>query len=321
MKSNIKRLESLLDQQEAAIRDAFLAFIEQATSDRVIAEVTAKLEQGDFNAALQIADAYVAQMAVVLPTAFQAVGAATAAELATAAPDVLVSLHFDPTHPRAAEIMRSRKLEMIQEFGEEQRLAARQAMEQAYMQGTGTSGMARAFRDSVGLTRYQERAVQRYADALRRGSREALDRSLRDRRFDRTVRNAIERDKPLTEEQIAKMVDRYRQRYRAYRAEVIARTESVRVMSEAREEATQQAIEQIGGDRKDVKRTWRTTGDGRTRDSHRAMSGQERGMDEPFRSGAGNALRYPGDANAPLSDSAQCRCVLTYDLGVSSVQQ
>ena len=38
------------------------------------------------------------------------------------------------------------------------------------------------------------------------------------------------------------------------------------------------------------------------------MGGQLRRRGVPFRSGNGNALRYPGDPQAPASDVIQCRC-------------
>jgi hypothetical protein len=46
------------------------------------------------------------------------------------------------------------------------------------------------------------------------------------------------------------------------------------------------------------------------RGSHRAMHGQTRGVDEPFESGAGFSLMYPGDVNAPPEETIQCRCTV-----------
>jgi hypothetical protein len=44
------------------------------------------------------------------------------------------------------------------------------------------------------------------------------------------------------------------------------------------------------------------------------MNGQLRAFGEPFLSGNGFELAYPGDANAPGSETINCRCVVTTTL-------
>jgi uncharacterized protein with gpF-like domain len=146
---------------------------------------------------------------------------------------------------------------------------------------------------------------------LENNSTSALGRALRDRRFDASVERAVAAGEPLEPEQIDRMVGRYRDRMLAMRAETIARTESLSVVSLARHEATKQAMEQAGFSADEVKRTWRATKDKRTRDSHSEMDGQTVGFDEPFVSGDGNELMYPGDPSAPASDRINCRCTVT----------
>jgi uncharacterized protein with gpF-like domain len=53
---------------------------------------------------------------------------------------------------------------------------------------------------------------------------------------------------------------------------------------------------------------WQTRGDEQVRESHAAMDGQCVSIDEPFISGDGNELQYPGDPSAPPSDTYNCRC-------------
>lgn len=57
------------------------------------------------------------------------------------------------------------------------------------------------------------------------------------------------------------------------------------------------------------KKVWIATLDGRTRDSHRKLDGQEVDPDEPFRSMYGK-IRYPGDTRADPRDVWRCRCSL-----------
>lgn len=311
-KAELDRLDRLLASQEKVIRDAFRTFIMEATDDRVIQAVADRIDAGDLNGAMTIADSYIAQMATTLPAIFQTFGAATAVELAALIPDGVSAISFDPTWPRAAEIMRSRRLEFINEFTEEQRTVTRAAMTGAFETGQSTIGAARAFRDSMGLTQYQQRVIADYADKLRVGSADALQAVLRDRRFDRTVEASIRSGEPLTEKQIGRMVDRYRARWRIYRSEVIARTEAVRTMSEAREESLQQTLTQTGIPQSEVEREWHAIIDGRTRNSHAVMNGQKRGINERFLTGANVPIMYPGDPAAGISETAQCRCMVTF---------
>jgi hypothetical protein len=51
---------------------------------------------------------------------------------------------------------------------------------------------------------------------------------------------------------------------------------------------------------------WQTRGDEQVRESHAAMDGQCVSIDEPFISGDGNELQYPGDPSAPPSDTYNC---------------
>jgi SPP1 gp7 family putative phage head morphogenesis protein len=58
------------------------------------------------------------------------------------------------------------------------------------------------------------------------------------------------------------------------------------------------------------KKEWLTTIDGREREWHQTMDGQIKDLNEPFVSGQGNLLMFPGDPNAPANEVIQCRCAL-----------
>jgi hypothetical protein len=61
-------------------------------------------------------------------------------------------------------------------------------------------------------------------------------------------------------------------------------------------------------------KSWRILGGPKTRDTHTAINGQERGVDEPFDLVSGMAL-YPGDGSlgAPLVEIINCRCTAIYN--------
>ena len=227
-------------------------------------------------------------------------------------PEGTVAVDFDPTNPRAAAIIRENRLQFVREMAAEQRRATTQALTRAMTNGAGPIETARAFRDSIGLTAYQENAVANYRRLLVARDRAALSRELRDRRSDRTVENAISRDKPLTEKQIDSMADRYRKNYRQMRAETIARTEGTTAASLARDESLQQMIDQTGIDTQRIEEIWNATRDKRTRDWHRSMNGQTVPHGGLFTDGLGNKLRRPGDPQSPAATRINCRCVKTF---------
>lgn len=55
---------------------------------------------------------------------------------------------------------------------------------------------------------------------------------------------------------------------------------------------------------------WDPIVDDATRDSHLEMEGQVKPLNEPFITGAGNKIMFPGDTNAPIEEWINCRCNL-----------
>ena len=124
-----------------------------------------------------------------------------------------ITIGFDRVNERAVRHMQSERLRFIREFTNEQREANRFALVDGIERGLNPIEQARNFRSSIGLTSYQQTAVQNYRKLLERGAAEALSRGLRDRRFDRTLLRAIRSGEPLTAGQVNRMVERYTDRY------------------------------------------------------------------------------------------------------------
>lgn len=315
MATDLERIDALLSAQEVEVRRAFLDFVQLVQSERVMDQIIERLEARDLAGAFKIVESYISRFSDVLPRVQQHVGDQTAVELAAILPaSIDIAISFDSSNPRAAAMVRTQRLGLIREMKDRQLRSVQQAVNRALNEGAGAQATARAFRDAIGLTEAQEAAVMSYRRALEQSSRDALDRALRDRRFDDRVRVAIEQNRPLTERQIDLMVSRYRARALAARAETIARTEAGRATSEAREEAVEQMAAATGIARQRVIRIWNATGDERTRDWHQSMDRQRRGIDEPFVDGLGNRLRYPHDPLAPPETTINCRCPLTYEI-------
>lgn len=315
VREDIARINAMVAGEELKIRQAFRLFLTDVKSPPVIRMIRSYLDNRDFEAAFGIVDSYVVRLGDAISHAFQVSGVAESTRLAAQLARISrVAISFDPTNPRAANIMRVNRLRFIADFSRAQREATRNALTLALQRGASSLAAARTFRDSIGLTDVQMTAVNSYRALLERGSVMALDRALRNRRFDTTVSRAIELGKPLTNFQMERMVDAYQRGMLGLRAETIARTEMQRTLNLARQESLLQSVDQTGIDPDRVVRTWRATQDERTRDTHAEMDGQERGINEPFESPSGALLMYPGDPEAPAGEIINCRCVVLTEL-------
>lgn len=303
------RLEQLLATMEKRVAAAFRTFIAETTSEAMVRHVVQLVSLGRINEALGVIDSQVASMAGSITSVFQdAATAETVALIQQVVGTVPVSITFAPTNPRAAALMRAERLEFIREFSDEQRAVVRDVISAGLQSGEGPRQIATDFRAAIGLTQSQLDTVANYRRLLEQGSADALNRALRDRRFDGSVQRAADGGKPLQADQIDKMVERYRQRMLAYRAENIARTEAGRALSLGRDEAMQQQIDSGAVSADLVDQKWATIIDGRERLSHETMNDQVVPWGQPFISGAGNRLRYPHDPQAPADEICGCRC-------------
>jgi hypothetical protein len=162
----------------------------------------------------------------------------------------------------------------------------------------------------IGLTESQEQWARNYADELENNPAASLKKTLRDARFDRAVQRAINLKEPIPADLRGKMVAAYRNRALRYRAETIARSETTTALHQAQDDAINQGI-QSGGLRADtVTGIWRTAKprDKRARESHTPMDGQVAKFGQPFTTGNGASIMYPGDPDASVEETAHCRC-------------
>ncbi len=306
------RLEALLKKYEKPVRSAFMGFVRTIKSDAAMSIVSRYLERGQLKAALKFVDSHVIKMASVLASVFTGVGKDELPYLRdTLGVNPVTALSFDPTDPASAALMQQNQLEFVTEFSNKQRAVTSRALQQGLREGLGTVETANLFKHSIGLTVYQQDAVESYHRLLAEGSSEALQRALRDRRFDPTVQQAIDDNDLLSHSQMDRMVEAYRRKALALRAETIARTETHKIVEQSRDEATRQVVEQIEVPTNRIKRVWNATLDRRTRDTHALMDGQVVGMKQPFTSPSGAKIRFPGDPKAPPGESINCRCTVS----------
>lgn len=286
-------------------------------SDLTINEIRKALESGRIDIALELSNEDDASFLAVLFTIW--VSAATLQITLTASEilaarraafpfsGVLTSLGFDPTNPRNAETLRQIGTGILSNLNQTKRNSIDLIISNGFVNGKSQSDIAEDIRRFAGLAPRQIEAVLNYERLLRQNSKEALNRVLRDKGFDERLRSG----KPLSEKQIQNMVDAYTKRMLQKRAETIARTVAGDIINEAMEEGAKQALEAAGLPEDAMVKEWRSKRDSVVRPTHKphtGMDGQVVPLSGYFVSPSGARLKHPHDGNAPLSETANCRC-------------
>ena len=224
---------------------------------------------------------------------------------------------FGITNPASNLAHHNNKLELIRETTKQTKKTLNSILTEGAIDGLNPNESARYIRDHIGLTDYQERIIRNYRRELqgKAPSMKAFRRKLRDRRYDKMTRRHFENQTPLSPEKVDKMTDAYRDRWVKHRAKTIARTEALRSSRQGAHDMWASMIEEgtIPPDR--IRKFWITAKDGRVRHSHSQTPKLNKGgrlVNEPFVTGLGNRLLFPGEGGAPAKDTINCRCQAVY---------
>lgn len=185
---------------------------------------------------------------------------------------------------------------------------------QALRMGADPEEIAGALKGVIGLTPRQAQAVLNFRRLLEEGDRQALSRALRDKRFDPTVRSWAD-GAPVDPAKVDAMVERYADRYLAYRAGVIARTESLQATVNGIKDAYAQAINSGRLLASEVRRKWLVVPDERLCvicASIPLLNPHGVGVFEPY-------LSLEGPLMGPLAHP-NCRCTESFTTDLSRVQ-
>jgi len=311
--AELDRLLRQADQLSADVRRAFLDAVNNLGDKINIDQIKSLLEQGRVDQAIQTVDAQsIAQGFAPVADAITGAAVAAAQQSARAVNAIgEMNISFGITNPTTVDFLRTYEMGLIRAMSQDALASVRTAIQAGVAAGRNPIDTARDVRQFIGLTDSQTQAVINYRNALTQGSRDALSRQLRDRRFDPTVARAARGESVLSSDQIDNMVSRYSARYLKYRSETIARTESIRALNAGNHQLWNQMAASGKVDAKTVTRTWVTAGDDRVRDAHAELDGDEVGLNEPFDSEDG-PIMYPGDPNASAAMVINCRCTLIY---------
>ncbi len=319
--------DHLISEWEPKLQRAFLESIHNLRNIAHIDQIVRMLEAGDVSGALSAVGIDAASFRPFdksITAAFEAGGEATAASvpITRAADGLRTVFQFSIRNPEAEQWLKTYSGNLIREIVDDQKTAVRNFLSAGLSEGNNprTTALDLVGRISaqtgnreggvIGLNSTQEGWVRNYAAELASDNpKAALERSLRDARFDRAVLKAQASGEPIPAELQKKMVTAYRNRALRNRAETIARKETITSLHTAQQQAMQQAIASGAVDRAAVQYVWRTAHDKRVRDSHKTMNGQVRRDGQPFVTGGGAHLLYPGDPSGPANEVLNCRCV------------
>ena len=300
-------INRLIDEAERVLGGKYTQIVTWLKDRRTVEAIARLIAERRWTEILPVAD--LRRAGTALASAANAQHIKAAEQVSNALADLTDNLiRYDVGNPRAVSAMQETGARLVREVSVEQQQVLANVLQDGLSRGENPLTTARTVRESIGLTATQEQHVRNYRRQLEQGSQAALDRQLRDRRYDRMVERAAET--PLTPAQIDRMVDRYRQRYVKYRSEVIARTEGLRAVNSGQHAAFQQAVDTGELRRDTLESVWHpgpAVGD--YRPEHRGIAPVPFG--QPFVTGDGILMRYPHDPLAPISAVAGCRCTYT----------
>lgn len=336
MRTTLEQLYSLTIPE---IQEAFLRAMQGAVDRAMLDEMVAAIEAGDVER-LFAASGY--SPAVLIPVldrieqTYRAAGEDTVStwprRIVTPGGTTVVPI-FNIRNPVVEQELRQNSSEFITRISEEARENVRQVMQDGMARGENPRKVAldivgridpstgKRTGGVIGLSNQQERwaaSAQRYLTTL---DNQYFTLGLRDKRFDPTVRKAIESGKPLPADVVSKLTTAYKQRALRYRGEMIGRTEALHAIQRAEWLAHQAEIDAGNLVRQQVKKWWADSHDGRTRHTHRQLGvkyNRDRpiDMDEPFISPSGSRMMHPGDSSlgASPAELILCRCGAQYEV-------
>lgn len=327
-------LREITKANERAVLRAFNEAIQSVKDQAVIAEIAALINAGDVEAIvnlLQLDAATFRPLENAVVAAYEAGGATGASQIGRIPVEAgTLVARFNVRSPRAEAWLRTWSSQRIVEIADDTRNVVRSVLTANLAEGFGprTSALDLVGRIDpvtrkrtggfIGLTQNQAEWVRNARRELETLDPNYLTRNLRDKRLDKAFAKAIETGRPLKAAQVDAAVSRYQARALRYRAETIARTESINALRSGQAEAIRQAVDTGELEQEFATKVWDASGDARTRATHAAADGQEVPIDQPFTVG-GYRLMNPGDSSlgAPAGETIQCRCFVRYRMSFS----
>ncbi len=237
----------------------------------------------------------------------------TVTDIVTTLPRSVIPLTYDPIATATVAGQQQVQTAWLQRITTTIEAVIDQDIRQGLTNGMTAEDIARVIKATIGLTPRQAAAVENFRRLLENGDAAALDRVLRDRRFDASVQRLIDGG-TIDQAKIDRMVQRYAERYQLHRAMVIAKTESLRATNAGRRAAWAQYADRTGSD---VLRWWLTAADERVCPVCSAiplMNADGVPMGQPYATPDGPMMMPP-------EPHANCRCTERFSVNPDAMQR
>tara|TARA_R110002051_G_scaffold230715_1_gene292713 strand:+ start:1465 stop:2505 length:1041 start_codon:yes stop_codon:yes gene_type:complete len=324
----------LADRYGLAVAEAFFRAMDDIKGAAEIQRITAAIEAGqieDAIAAMHIdAEAYDGLLDTIREAYTEGGRTAVSGLPSRQADGTALVIRFNGRNRVAENWLRDHSSDLITRIVDDQRQAVRAALRDSMEAGVnprtaalrivGTINRQSGKREGglLGLSGPQEGYVRNARAELASGDptalRAYLGRTKRDKRFDRTIERAIRDETPVPAETIGKATASYSNRLLKLRGDTIGRVEALSALQSAKHEAYRQAIESGQIAESAVRKVWRSAGDFRVRDTHRALNGDSVAFREAFVTPSGARMRFPLDTSlgAGAEETINCRCDAEY---------
>lgn len=325
-------LEILAALKIPEIQKIFLEVMQDIVDNAILSEMIAAIESQDAERLFKATTFTPAALSPIIEAiegvykeSAETVAAGTPKRIRTATG--LSVFRFDMRNPTVENDLKTNSSILVQRLTEEARQNVRNQLQAGMIAGDNPRTTAlnivgridpitkKRVGGIIGLTENQEGWVRNTERYLKDLDPRYLKLGLRDKRFDSVFKKAMDEKKSLDAEKISKMVTRYKDNALKWRAENIARTETIQSLNRGEFASNMQLVDEGLVEREQMKKYWDDVGDRRVRHTHRALAlkyGQGKGIpiDEPFISPSGAKLMYPGDISlgAPVQEIAMCRC-------------
>ena len=335
--SSRTRVRQLLDDLEPTVKTAFnegvanmrLSGLSRSEQRAVEVRLEQAIQKGDVEEAartLNVDFSSFRPLSKAIENVFEAGGE----EAATKVPKVTKNngstavFRFDIGNPSAAHELRNHSSNLITGIVDDQRQVIRDILADGIEQGRGPRRTAldlvgrinpvtgRREGGVIGLTAPQARYVENMRRRLLSGNPKEMEKVFgmerRDKRFDATIRKAIEAGTKLDQATVNRLTMRYSDRLLQLRGETIARTETMTAFNKGQMASMQQAISEGRVSASVVVKVWHAFLDERTRFTHSALNKAEVGFYDAFVTARGAHLQHPGDPAGGPSEIVCCRC-------------
>ena len=309
---NEKSLETLLFDQTDEFRKFVNRFIKDIKSPESQEIIRGYLEQGRTDLVLKYINDNSNNFNEAILAAFLGGANFEIKSIARQILDKTYTVSFDITYYQTVSELARIQNEFIRNFNTANSLLFARISRDMIGVGYSIDEAVKLIIENYGLTVKQYEAVQSYRQALTNLSNNALQRELRDVKYDKYVRAAIENNKPFTQTEIDRMVAAYRRKSIESRMLTIARTTSKNSLETGRAQAALQADLVLNRFGFEMVKEWRSKRDSKVRYTHQHgnLDGQVVRESDFFVSPSGAKLSYPGDSRAPKKETVNCRCRL-----------